>query len=215
MKEYTLGVIRISIMCIISVCFVNCVSSKIVSFRDPTVDVSFGRILVIANYDNFEAVQKIETLMVKEFKNRGVYAIANSSLLPPIRQYSNEEKLNVLIKEELDGYIIISPSGVNNATIYVPTISKTDAKAKVYDNRVYGSSQTQTYEGGARNVVSSIDTKAELYDLDNGQIVWKGETNTSIKYNAYGQSFASVDKVLSSFCVKIVDDLLKNSLLYR
>jgi len=169
--------------------------------------------LVIANYQKIEIVQKVEDMVVEHLKDRGVYSIANSSLLPPIRQYSDDEKRKVFIAENLDSYIIISPVGVNNATLYVPSISSTSASVSASRNKASGSSTTVTSTGGARDVVSSVDTQAELYDFQNGNIVWRGEANTEVRYNAYGQTFAQIDDVLRSFCSNIVDELEKKSLL--
>jgi len=191
-----------------------CVSTNIASFKDPKFrDASFGRILVIANYERFETVQKVESMVVEELQIQGAYAIPNHKLLPPLRTYTDDEKRDAFIGEKLDAYIIVSPVGVNNADLYLPSISSTRAKVSAYGDRISGSSTTVTTSGGKRNVVSSVDTQAELYEFQTGNIVWKGEANTEIHYNAYGQTFAGVDNVLRSFCFNIVDELQKNSLL--
>ena len=143
------------------------------------------------------------------------YAVANSKILPPIREYTDDERRNAFIKYKLDAYLIVSPAGVNNATLYVPSISTTHERASVSGNTARASSSTVTTPGGERDVVSSVDTKAELYDFQNNHIVWKGQANTDIKYNAYGQTFATLDNVLDSFCSHIVDEMAKNDLLKK
>ena len=204
------------VLSLVSILFASCVSTNVASFKDPSYrNASFRRFLVIANYQKIEIVQKVESMVVERLKKQRVYAIANSSLLPPIREYSDDEKRKAFIAENLDCYIIVSPSGVNNATLYVPSISSTSANVSASRNRASGSSTTVTSMGGPRDVVSSVDTQAELYDFQNGNIVWKGEANTEVHYNAYGQTFARIDDVLSSFCSNIVDELEKNSLLKR
>jgi len=210
-SKFTISLLIISFT---SFLFISCVSTNIASFKDPSYrNVSFGRFLVIANYKKIETVQKVEGMVVDHLKARGVYSVANSSLLPPIREYSDDEKRNAFIAENLDCYIIISPAGLNNATIYVPSISSTSASVSASRNKASGSSTTVTSAGGERDVVSSVDTQAELYDIQNGNIVWKGEASTEIKYNAYGQTFAGIDDVLRSFCSNIVYELEKNFLL--
>ena len=210
-SKYAISLLTISF---VSILFISCVSTNIASFKDPSYrNASFGRFLVIANFKKMETVQKVEDAVVGRFKEWGVYAIANSSLLPPIREYSDDEKRNAFIDEHLDCYIIISPAGVNNATLYVPSISSTNANVSASRNKASGSSTTVTSTGGERDVVSSVDTKAELYDFQNGHIVWKAEANTDIKYNAYGQTFAQVNDVIFSFCSNMVDELNKKSLL--
>jgi hypothetical protein len=144
-----------------------------------------------------------------------VYAVENSKILPPIREYTDDERWNAFIKYNLDAYLIVSQAGVNNATLYVPSISTTNASASSSRNRAHASSSTVTTPGGEREVLSSVDTKAELYDFQNNHIVWKGQANTHIQYNAYGQTFATMDNVLDSFCSHIVDEMAKNELLKR
>jgi len=201
---------------ITSLTIYGCVSTNIASFKDPDYDSQkFGRYLVIGNYEKFEIVQKVEGKVVSELTANGVYAVENSKILPPIREYTDDERWNAFIKYNLDAYLIVSQAGVNNATLYVPSISTTNASASSSRNRAHASSSTVTTPGGEREVLSSVDTKAELYDFQNNHIVWKGQANTHIQYNAYGQTFATMDNVLDSFCSHIVDEMAKNELLKR
>jgi hypothetical protein len=201
---------------ITSLTIYGCVSTNIASFKDPDYDSqSFGRYLVIGNYEKFEMVKMVEGKVVAELTSNGVYAVANSKILPPIREYTDDERRNAFIKYKLDAYLIVSPAGVNNATLYVPSISTTNESASASGNRAHSSSSTVTTPGGEREVLSSVDTKAELYDFQNNHIVWKGQANTNIQYNAYGQTFATADNILDSFCSHIVDELAKNDLLKK
>ncbi len=73
--------------------FVTSVSSKIVSFKDPAYrDAAFSRILVRADYDKLDEMKKVESELVFLLNKEGMYAVANSTILPPIRNYTEEEK---------------------------------------------------------------------------------------------------------------------------
>jgi hypothetical protein len=196
-------------------CSCGCVSSRITSFTDPNYrDVSFSRLLVIANFKQAEVIKKVESIIVNEFRKRGVYAVENSSLLPPIREYTSDEKRRVFIRERLDSYVIVYPAGMSNSMIDVPTVSTTKVDVSSSRNSARGSARTITSGGGQKEILNSVDTHAQFFDLSNGNIVWKGETITEISYNAYGQTFADVDDVLSSACSEIVDQILKDRIMH-
>jgi hypothetical protein len=185
----------------------SCVSTKIASIKDPSYrNASFKRFLVIANYEKMVDVQKIESMLVKRLNFKGVYAIANSSLLPPIREYTEDEKKNAFITENLDCYLIISQIGENKSTVYIPPTSTTETEVKTSRHKVSETTTTVTTPGGEREIVSTIDTKAELYDIQNGNLVWRGEATTSCQPGVIGDIF-------DSFCSNIVEELQKNYLL--
>jgi len=212
MKRSTLS----ALSCALTFLFFSsgCVSSRITSFTDPNYrGVSFSRILVIANFKQAEIIKKIESLVAYEFRKRGIYAIENSSLLPPLREYSRDEKRAVFVKEGLDSYVIVYPAGMSNAMIDVPTVSTTRVGVTTSRDAVRGKATTITSGGGQREIINSVDTHAQLFDLSNGNIVWKGEATTEISYNAYGQTFADVDAVLSSACSEIVDQIIKDHIM--
>ena len=78
---------------ITSLTIYGCVSTNIASFKDPDYDSQkFGRYLVIGNYEKFEIVQKVEGKVVSELTANGVYAVENSKILPPIREYTDDER---------------------------------------------------------------------------------------------------------------------------
>ncbi|MFN0156968.1 MAG: hypothetical protein ACKVRP_02725 [Bacteroidota bacterium] len=191
----------------------GCVSTKVASLIDPDYhNKGFKRVLVIGNFANIDVMKQFENNTVERLKQRGLYAAANYILLPPLREYSDDEKRQVFIKEQFDCYMIISGQGVNNATIYVPTISTTQASVEAQKNRISGTSASVTNEGGARNVVSSIDTQGELYDFQNGRIAWRGSANSKIPYY-YGSAMAEPEAVFKSACMEIVDQLINDGIL--
>jgi hypothetical protein len=193
----------------------GCVTTKVASLVDPDYkNASFRRVLVIANFANIDAMKKFETFAAHRLKDKGLYAIENHLLLPPLREYTDEEKRRAFVGERLDCYLIISPKGVNTGTIYVPTISSTQVDVNAQKNRARGSSTTVTSQGGGRDVVSSVDTQGELFDFQNGRIAWRGDANSQIPY--YGaRPMGEPDDVFKSACHEIVDQMIQDGVLAK
>jgi hypothetical protein len=162
----------------------GCVQTNVTSLKDPTYNGrSFKRILVIGAFQNTEVLKSVELKMIDELGKIGIYGVANHLVLPPLREYTDEEKRNVFIQQNLDSYIIIAPQGFNTATVYVPTVSNTKGSANVVGNTVTGRSKTTTYEGGARQINTGFNSQAKLYDFSNGYVIWQGDVSGNSNKN--------------------------------
>lgn len=96
--------------------FVSCASTRMTSFKDPDYHiVKFKRILVVANTNDLEDRQKLESKMVEEFSDIGVFALECFRLFPPTRELTDEYKVEILLKNDIDAFISISvgESGVS------------------------------------------------------------------------------------------------------
>lgn len=187
----------------------SCVSTKVTSMKDPSHNgVQFKSILVISSHSHADIMQAFEDSMVKELRESGISAVANHVVLPPLREYSDDEKRATYRKNNIDGYIIISPKGVNTATVYVPTYSKTSANVSGGKNSVTGESSTVTYQGGERQVTTGANTQAKLFNIDNGNPVWQGDAKTNIN-----NKFAGITDIINSFCSNIVERLQEDGMI--
>ena len=85
---------------------IACVPTTITSMKDPNYyGRTFKRILVIADFEETNTLKTFELALVDEFKLRGIYAIANHKVLPPIREYSDEERRHVYLQHNIDSYL--------------------------------------------------------------------------------------------------------------
>ena len=196
----------------------SCVSTKVASIKDPSYrTASFGRFLVVGNYEKMESANKVETVFAADLRSAGVYAIENFKLLPPLRSYSDSEKRAAFIAEGLDGYLIVSPAGVNTSTLHFPTTSTTyvNASSDGYGG-AYGTATTTTSPSYSEDIVNSVDIKAELFDISNGKLVWRGETNTDINHFFDQGAFkAGFNDIVHSASSNLVDELERNALIRR
>lgn len=201
------------LLLILSVVLVGCVTVKVATLTDPDYkNTKFKRVLVFGNFADLHMMKLMESTTVDKLKEEGYYAIENYKLFPPLRQYSDEEKRQVIIKERLDCYLVIEGKGLNSGTLYVPSISTTRVNVDAQGNQGQGSATTVTSPSREEEVVTSVQMEAQLFDLQNGRLAWRGDSDSKIPYY-YGQPMAQPDQVFESTCNGIVDQLLDDGLL--
>jgi hypothetical protein len=204
---------RLCLLVVFSLTLAACaVTVKVASLTDPDYrDMKFKRVLVFGNFANLQIMEMMESTTVERLKEKGIYAIENYKLFPPIRQYSNEDKRQVIIKEKLDCYLVIAGKSYDSGTVYIPSISTTNVSANASANQGRGTATTVTSDSHEQEVVTSVQTEVQLYDLQNARLAWKGDVDSQIPY--YGsEPMAEPDQVFKSTCGGIVDQLVKDGL---
>lgn len=209
------------ILIFIALLFVTgCISTRVTSLVDPQYrDSSYGRILVVADYSQLEMIKMVEKQMVQDLLDSGVFAVANSDLLPPLRKYSDEEITVIYSKYDLDACLIITPMGEKSEGFYLP--GWTGINQNIDVNKGFGAipgsttvttsvlSTPGTYENR-----SYVDTRAELRDIRSGALVSRCETNSEqTSYNTSTQPLN--EQLVQSVCEKMVEEFNKNKLLRR
>lgn len=204
--------IKYSISFFMILFLVSCASTKMTSFKDPDYQkAEFKRILIVANTNDLEDRQKLESKMVEAFSDIGVFAMESFRLFPPTRELTDEDKVNLLLKNNIDAFISISvgESGVDE--IYVPQTSsttKTKGEVNVYGNTAhYKEKSTTTYQGGYTLNKPWAEFETKLYDVSNGQMAWISSSFTK------GNAYANRNTVINSYCGKTVEQLLEDRLI--
>lgn len=190
----------------------GCASTRMTSFKDPDYqNTEFKRMLVVANTNDLEDRQKLEFKMVEAFSEAGVYALESYKLFPPTRELTDEEKVDLLLKNDIDAFISISVGESGVSEVYVPQTSsttKTKGEVNVYGNTArYKEKSTTTYQGGYTLNKPWAEFETKLYDVSNGQMAWIASSFTS------GNAYANRNTVINSYCGKTVDQLLEDRLI--
>ena len=194
----------------------GCISTRVSSLVDPAYrDSSYGRILVIGNYSQIEQTKMSETKMVKYLQDSGIFAVANSEILPPLRKYSDSEIALVYKKYDLDACIIMFLTGDSSEGFY------TSGMTNINHGIGYGGFGTSTVTTsvtsthGSYEKKSYVDTRAELRDIRTGSLVARCETNS--EQTSYPESYlgGSAESLMSSICEKMVAEFKKNKLLRK
>ena len=203
--------IKYSIYLLMAFILVSCASTKMTSFKDPDYqNAKFKRILIVANTNDLQDRQKLESKMVEAFTENGVFALESYKLFPPTRELTDEEKVDLLLKNDIDAFISISvgESGVDE--VYVPQTSstkKTKGEVNVYGNTArYNEKSTTTYQGGYTLNKPWAKFETKLYDVSNGQMAWISSSFTK------GNAYANRNTIINSYCGKTVEKLLDDKL---
>jgi hypothetical protein len=210
MKKVILGIVLTSILALSA-----CVSTKVFSLKDPSyAGHRFRRVLVFGDFAKIEYKQAFEDQTVDDLISDHIAARASYQLLPPLRPYTDSEKVAVYRQNGFDCYIIISPQEADTREYHVPTY--TTGNVAVYGNNssAYGSGSSETTGGYTEQQISGYNFKVELFDFATGKLVCRCEATTSLQYNAYGKTWASMGNVESSACSNLVDELMKNDLFW-
>lgn len=197
---------------VLAVSTAGCVSTKVFSIKDPSyAGKHFHRVLIFGDFSKLEYQQAFEDQMADDLISAKVPARASYQIMPPLREYSDSEKVAIYKQHRFDCYIVISPQEADTRTYHVPTY--TTATASVYGsgNSASGNGNSVTTGGYSEQQISGYNFKLELFDFQNGHLVCRCEATTNVKYNAYGQTWASMGDVESSACSNLVDELLRNN----
>jgi hypothetical protein len=194
--------------------FASCASTRITSFKDPDYqNTEFKRILVVANTNDLEDRQKLESKMVEDFSDVGVYALESYKLFPPTRELTDEEKVDLLLKNNIDSFISISVGESGVSEVYIPQTSsttKTEGNVNVYGNTArYKEKSTTTYQGGYTVHKPWAQFETKLYDVSNGHMAWIASSFTG------GNAYANRNTVINSYCGKTVDQLIEDKMISK
>lgn len=159
----------------------GCLPTKVVSLKDPMYNnMTFKRILVIADLQRIEEMKGLEDEIVYEMYSGGTYAVENYKLLPPIREYTSEERSNALKKYNFDGYLLVTPQGFQTTKVYVPDVER--RKVTTIRDSVSVSRETSrtVIPGGEMIVPTKFNTQIKFVDMKNGNVVWQSDTETEM-----------------------------------
>lgn len=206
--------IKNSISLFIVFLLVGCASTRMTSFKDPDYQkAEFKRILIVANTNDLEDRQRLESKMVEVFSEVGVFALESFKLFPPTRELSDEDKVDLLLKNNIDAFISISVGESGVSEVYVPQTSsttKTEGNVNVYGNTAsYKQKSKTTYQGGYTLNKPWAEFEIKLYDVSNSQMAWIASSFTG------GNAYANKNTVINSYCGKTVDQLLEDNLITK
>lgn len=198
MKKYKIY----PILAVLAFVLASCVSTKTTSYSDPEYrEKAFNSICVYADIDDFETREIIESKLVKELKSMGVNAQKSTDILPPTREWSEEELKNRVMTEKVDCLLKVK-------------LTKTELIDKMGRN-------SNTYVLSGENAISSDKIKAitkainanrsfnsdfqsELIDLKSNRLVWSANSNAKSS-----EAFSNTSNIVISSLVQDIAKELK------
>jgi PKD repeat protein len=195
------------LLMLIAVYLMGCASTKISTVRNPeSYNTKFENILVIVPFTDIGLRRQTEEIFVSKFNSSDMKALSSLELMPPIKDYSDQELMNILDKNKVDGILTVALKDYWTSESYVPKSSSTQGSANLYGNSLYYRSYTQQY-GGYYVSKPNVSFETRLFDRKSGQVAWLVSSTTS------GNAFADYGNLASSLAKKVVSELKEEDML--
>jgi len=172
----------------------------------------FDDILVLVVADKMGNRQDAENYIVEKLGESGIDAMPSYDILPKTQTIDREAVGKAIEGLQLDAVIVMFASGVTEEEYYVPTRRFGVYAGYGYNHAHYGSfydyyphAMTYVYIPGYDNRHYVVALETSLFDLDTGNMVWSGQSNT----------FApeSVDDIIHNITLLMIRELKNKSII--
>ena len=186
-----------------------CASTSITSIKNSSLEYRiFSGILIIAPFSDLQMQREFENEFASIFYSIKVDAFTGQEVIPPIKNYNEQELNKILNSYSIDGIIVVSFVDYFNTETYIPPSSKTTGTASIIGNYLYYKQQTQYY-GGYNIIKPNMKFEIRLYDRKSGEIAWRATSLTR------GNAFADINDLVSSLARTTIKMLLEDGILMK
>jgi len=176
----------------------SCAYTNITSVVDPQFrDKMYSRVLIISTFSDISYKMEVERQCILYCSQNNISVVAESEILPPVREYSPEEIEERLEEYKIDGILIIALKDYWESNYYVPESSSTTGSATVVGNSIYYSQRKQNY-GGFSYSKPRISFESRFYDIESEQFIWRASSLTK------GNAFADFSTLARSLAVTTI-----------
>ncbi len=206
-------VIRLCLALVLAVIISSCASTETTTFTDPAFrGRQFSNVCVVADISDLKYKQKLEREMGMELSARGISVRTGSMLFPPTRDWSEEQMQEILLKEGIDGYLLIEWKDKQVQETYKPgqAVTETKGEVKKRNGRDIYTERTVTTQGSGtveREYRSYFEAK--LIDVNTKGTAW-----IATSYSSSGEWFGSdYDLIMESYAEDIAEKLRNDGLI--
>jgi hypothetical protein len=174
----------------------SCISSHVTSNKDPFFNgKTFNRFLFVMETGTPQTVNMMEGFAVNSFSKSNLVAVPYTRAIPPVREYTDAERAELLRRANVQAYVRMRGAGVSTADIHIPSVSYTEGSATAYGSNGYGrargSSATVTAGGYRSTVMTDFSVECEVQDAQTLKTIWTG--NIQIDINRQNQYIGAND----------------------
>ena len=186
---------------------VGCADTTLSTIRNPELfQIKFGKILVVAPFSDIGLRKQTEDAFIAKFNLSGMSAISSIQRIPPVRDYSEQELLNILEQDKIDGILVVGLKDYWTSQSYVPKSSTSQGTASLYGNSLYYRSYTKEY-GGYYISKPNVTFEIRLFDSKSSQVAWLTSSLTK------GNGFADYNTLANSLAKEVVKKLIEENML--
>lgn len=207
---------RYFITVLILIAATGCVRTNLTSYSDPSLSSGYrlGKVMVFAGELPLDERAAVETKFVEQFASEKVQAVRGMDVLPPTRQFTQEEVGQVVQREGVDSVLMMVGYSKSTSSTYVPPTyypGNTTGTVQYFGNTAYIQTYTQPgYTTGGYSIRKPVYAyKLNLHDARTGQIVWTASAD------ARGSAFADAETFGYSTAATTITKLTEDGLLAR
>jgi hypothetical protein len=189
----------------------SCASVDTQSYVDPDFrNAKFQKICVLVDDQDLRNRDYIEGQFVEEFKEVGIMAEKAIRVMPPTREWTDENVHKFLVQNRFDGLLVIGVTGQDVEQIYNPGAIVTTTKGKETKKK----GKTEYEETSTTKNTSTTSRKyhasftANLFDVKTNKKAWVS-TSTSEADETFSQNF---DLIFDTYASNIVERLGEDGL---
>lgn len=190
----------------------GCASTEMRTFTDPDFkDYHCKHVLVAVRLPHLDQQADAEDVFLKKFADTDVRCSRSVDILPPTRQFSDEEMFAVIAEQGIGSVLIIRETQYYEDQVYIPESSTTNTYGTLSANTYYHGNTASTY--GSLNATSythksggyyvskpRVRHELELYDVASRKVAWIGGAFTRGNAKA---NFKTLITALASETVKM------------
>jgi len=187
----------------------GCASTILNTIKNPELsEVKFRKLLIVAPFSDIGLRKQTENSFVAEFNSSGVSAISSIELIPPLKDYNEQELLKILEQNNIDGVLVVALQDYWTSQAYIPKSSSSQGSASLYGNSLYYKSYTQEY-GGYYISKPRVKFEIRLFDSKSGQVAWLATSFTR------GNAFADYNTLVKSLAKEVVKKLREENVIEK
>lgn len=186
-----------------------CATTKMTSQVNPQfVGQPVSTVMVVADFSDLQYKQAAESRICEKISiGTTTRCVESGQVFFPGQKYSDEEWLDLLVRNEVDAILVLSTTDAGTNTTYVPpTTSTTTTRGYVSGNTYSGTSTTQ-YNGGQTYVKPWATFESRLIAVPSGDSIWFASSTTG------GNAYANANTLVNSVSSKTYDRLVEDGIL--
>lgn len=187
----------------------GCAGTTLNTIKNPNLSQEeFRKLLVVAPFSDIGLRKQTENAFIAQFNLSDVNAISSLELIPPVKDYNEQELLNILEQNNIDGVLVVGLQDYWTSQVYIPESSSSKGSASLYGKSLYYQSYTQKY-GGYYISKPRVRFEIRLFDSKSGQVAWLATSFTR------GDAFADYNTLANSLAKEVVKKLREENVIEK
>lgn len=196
------GEMKKLLLVIILLFLTSCATTKISSFINPDIDISnYKNILVFGNIRDIEIRKTLESDIVSAFIENNLNCISSINIFSPLKDYSEQEREEILIKNNIDGIITVCIISAGENSAYIPQQTYINYSSQYVNGQLISIPYTTT-SGGYSVSYPKADFEITLTDIVSGKLAYKATANSE------GDEFSDMKTISRSLAKEIVKEYI-------